>query len=183
MSYFTEGDIIEVVSLEGDYTNLARVSVGDKLLAYKVDIYNRHIKVNLQGSYVDFEDVQVIQCAPETQYTIEQRVAQRAVESYRELQMDKLRIESILRTKAFHLNDYVLDVNFGIGKIVGWDEEYGYYRVRFDNGGKFVGRKEDILAPYEGPVPQELYDHDPNVVDYVWGFYLDDTESEEDMEV
>jgi len=30
-----------------------------------------------------------------------------------------------------------------------------------------------------GDVPKELADYDPSVVNYVWGFYLDDTEAEE----
>lgn len=182
MNYFTDGDIIEVISLEGDYTNLSNVSIGDRLLAYSVDIYNRHIKVSAQGRYVDFMDVKVVQSAPETQYTMEQRVAQRAIQNYQQAQMENLRIEAILKTKTYHLNDYVADKRFGVGKIVGWDEEYNYYRVRFNDWMKFVGREEDDLMPYEwDDVPKELADYDPNVVNYVWGFYLDDTVAE-DME-
>ena len=180
MTYYTDGDIIEVISLEGDYTNLSKVSIGDRLLAYSVDIYNRHIKVSAQGKYVDFMDVKVVQSAPETQYTMEQRVAQRAIQNYQQAQMDNLRIEQILSTKTYHLNDYVMDVRFGVGKIVGWDEEHNYYRVRFNDWMKFVGREEEILMPYEwDDVPKELADYDPSVINYVWGFYLDDTEAED----
>ena len=76
-----------------------------------------------------------------------------------------------------------MDVRFGVGKIVGWDEEHNYYRVRFNDWMKFVGREEDTLMPYEwDDVPKELADYDPNVVNYVWGFYLDDTEAEDTEE-
>ena len=116
----------------------------------------------------------------EAQYTIEQLVAQKAIQNYRQAQADNKRIEDILKTKTYHLNDYVVDMTLGVGKIVGWDEEHNYYRVRFNDWMKFVGRQEEILMPYEwDDVPKGLADYDPSVVNYVWGFYLDDTEAED----
>ena len=183
MKYFVEHDIIEIVSLNGIHTQLAKVKIGDKHLAYKVDIYCDLVKVGLQGKYVDFEDIKLVQRAPETQYTTEQLVAQKAISNYRKAQADNKRIEEILKTKTYHLNDYVVDKTLGVGKIVGWDEDNNYYRVRFNDWMKFVGREEEILMPYEwDDVPKELADYDPSVVNYVWGFYLYDTESEDTEE-
>lgn len=180
MNYFTDGDIIEVVSLRGSNTKSASISIGSIHSVDEVYIYSSAVKIDF-NKFLDFEDIRLVQRAPETQYTIEQLVAQKAIENYRTAKADNKRIEAILKTKTYHLNDYVADKRFGVGKIVGWDEEYNYYRVRFNDWMKFVGREEDDLMPYVGEVPQELSDHDPNVVNYVWGFYLDDTVVE-DME-
>ena len=140
----------------------------------------REVNEQTDNTFLDFEDIKLVQRAPETQYTIEQLVAQKAIQNYRQAQADNKRIEDILKTKTYHLNDYVVDVNFGVGKIVGWDEEHDYYRVRFNDWMKFVGKEEEILMPYEwDDVPKGLADYDPSVVNYVWGFYLDDTEAED----
>ena len=180
MNYFTEGDLVEIVSLDGVNTERTKSCIGSIHEVYEVNFFHGIIKVGF-NKYLDFGDIKLVQKAPKTEYTIEQFIGQKAVSNYRQAQADNKRIEEILETKAFHLNDYVVDVNFGIGKIVGWDEEYEYYRVRFNDNLRFIGREEDDLIPYEGEVPKELADYDPNVVNYVWGFYLDDTVAE-DME-
>ena len=179
MNYYTDGDIIEVVSLNGGNTRSARAGIGSKYSIDEVYIYSRAVKVGF-NTFLDFEDIKLVQRAPEAQYTIEQLVAQKAIQNYRQAQEDNKRIEDILKTKTYHLNDYVVDTTFGVGKIVGWDEEHNYYRVRFNDWMNFVGREEEILMPYElDDVPKEIADYDPSVVNYVWGFYLDDTEAED----
>lgn len=179
MNYYTEGDTVEVISLDGTNTERANTRVGARYRVNEVYFYSNVVKIGF-NSFLDFKDIKVVQRAPVTDEVTEQRVAQKAVKNYRQAQADNKRIEDILKTKTYHLNDYVVDVNFGVGKIVGWDEEHNYYRVRFNDWMKFVGREEDILMPYEwDDVPKELADYDPSVVNYVWGFYLDDTEAED----
>ena len=178
MNYFTEGDTIEVVSLDGTNTEGSNTRIGARYRVEQVYLYSNVVKVGF-NSFLDFKDIKVVQRAPVTDEVTEQLVAQKAIENYRTAKADNKRIEAILKTKTYHLNDYVADKRFGVGKIVGWDEEHDYYRVRFNDWMKFVGREEDDLIPYEGDVPKELADYDPNVVNYVWGFYLDDTEAED----
>lgn len=180
MNYYTEGTVIKLISMNGVNTQDARVEVGHTYRVNEVDFCDSTVKVGF-NTFLDFEDIEAVQQPSPTQRSIEQIVAQKAIHNYRQAQEDNKRIEGLLKTKTYHLNDYVVDVIFGIGKIVGWDEEYEYYRVRFNDNLRFIGREEDILMPYVGEVPQELSDHDPNVVNYVWGFYLDDTVVE-DME-
>ena len=187
MNHYMEGDLVKIVSIDFYTTGTAGVLIGDVYEVIAVDEPDGCIQIAtlLGDAWVDMEDIELIIEQPtidEVATTeIEQLVAQKAIENYRIAKADNKRIEELLKTKTYHLNDYVVDVTFGVGKIVGYDEEHNYYRVRFNDWMNFVGREEDILMPYEGEVPQELADYDPNVVNYVWGFYLDDTVAE-DME-
>lgn len=82
--------------------------------------------------------------------------------------------EEFLKSKKFHLGDIVekvnsnqLDLAFGcaqgsIGKIVGWDYEYQYYRVRYNERNPYIGVKEEELRLYTGKdIPKDLIDFDP----------------------
>jgi len=89
-------------------------------------------------------------------------VAFMAIRDYRKL-VDKIRKERLfLSDKKFHMEDPVvkksvssIDMYFGlkkdtVGKIVGYDNEYNYYRVYFNELNPYVGVKEDELELYKG---------------------------------
>lgn len=117
----------------------------------------------------------------------EELVARRAVEVYRKIVEDNLVIERLLETKKYKLNDYVIrksdtyfDGVFGInedkvGKIVGYDKYYKWYRIRYDKDNDYIGAREDQLELYDGDIEnisEDLLNYDPNEVTYIHGFKL-----------
>lgn len=118
---------------------------------------------------------------------MEELVAKRAVEEYRKLIQERKETENILKDKKFKLNDYVetIDTNYidnyfgvvgnSIGKIVGYDEYYDYYRVRYSEENPFIGRKEEKLKLYDGDINKldsELINYDPNEVTHIRNFKI-----------
>lgn len=103
---------------------------------------------------------------------IEKYVAELAVEQYREKQKENKRIKELLSTKKYKYGDYVIkkgtsyfDNVFGtgegsIGKIVWFDEENDYYRVKYDKSLVWTGTSEDSIELYKGKVPKYLIDFD-----------------------
>lgn len=103
---------------------------------------------------------------------IEKYVAELAVEQYREKQKENKRIKELLSTKKYKYGDYVIkkgtsyfDNVFGtgegsIGKIVWFDEENDYYRVKYDKSLVWTGTSEDSIELYKGEVPKYLTDFD-----------------------
>ncbi|MEK4715249.1 hypothetical protein [Sporosarcina sp. FSL K6-5500] len=102
----------------------------------------------------------------------EKRVAAMAIKQYRDRQNEYREIRELLSTKKFKYGDYVVkkgtsyfDGVFGtgegsIGKIVWFDEEWNYYRVRYGEDSPFIGAREDDIELYDGEIPQHLIDYD-----------------------
>lgn len=82
-----------------------------------------------------------------------------------------------LSHKKFHMGDIVikkgtniLDAMFNtgdgnIGKIVGWDSKYEYYRVFYSKANPYIGVQEEELDNFYGTVPFEVLSHDPYSID------------------
>lgn len=101
---------------------------------------------------------------------IEKQIAIKAIDKYREWQQECREVIELLSTKKFNYGDYVvrkfsngLDQTFGlakVGKVVWFDEEHNWYRVRYDDDNAWIGTVEEKMEFYEGKVPQELADYD-----------------------
>ncbi len=75
---------------------------------------------------------------------------------------------SIVIKKGTTYFDNVFGTGEGeIGKIVGWDFEYGYYRVYFSDNMPYVGVREGTIELYTGEVPQKLLNEDPYRIDRI----------------
>ncbi|WAH35027.1 hypothetical protein [Alicyclobacillus dauci] len=95
-------------------------------------------------------------------------IAVNAVNEYRRLVQQHEQTTEFLESKQFHMGDYIIkkgtsyfDGVFGtgegeIGKIVGWDFEYGYYRVYYSERMNFVGVREEKSESYAGEIPVHL---------------------------
>jgi hypothetical protein len=100
-------------------------------------------------------------------------VATKAINEYRRVNSYTTREEEFLKTKQFPMGSYVIKkgttyfdnvFNTGegeIGKIVGWDFEYEYYRVYFSKNMPYMGVREEMLQSYTGKVSDELLNRDP----------------------
>lgn len=110
---------------------------------------------------------------------IEERIAELAIEQYREKQKEYKEVKELLSTKKFKYGDYVVkkgtsyfDGVFGtgegsIGKIVWFEEEENYYRVRYSRNNAWIGTREDSIELYHGEVPQHLIDYDIENTTYI----------------
>jgi len=110
---------------------------------------------------------------------VEKRVAALAIVHYRKKQEEYKEIKELLSTKKFKYGDYVVkkgtsyfDGVFGtgegsIGKIVWFDEEYNYYRVRYGNKNPWIGTREDDIEIFDGEIPQHLIDYDIENTTYI----------------
>lgn len=109
--------------------------------------------------------------------TIEElNVVERSLKEYKRTMQSDDEVEEFLKTKKFQMGDYVIkkgtsyfDGVFGtgngeIGKIVGWDFEYGYYRVYYSDYNPYIGGREEQFEKYEGSVPSELYVKQPKEI-------------------
>jgi hypothetical protein len=90
----------------------------------------------------------------------EQRIAAAAIIEYRTRLARLAETYDMLLTKTFHFGDIVfLDGKPDrIAKIVGWDNEYEYYRVYIDSDNPFIGyREKDLVkAPDNTEVPDDF---------------------------
>lgn len=110
---------------------------------------------------------------------IETVVAELAIQQYREKQKEYKEIKELLSTKKFKYGEYVIkkgtsffDGVFGtgdgsIGKIVWFEEEQDYYRVRYGSDSAWIGTREDTIEPYHGEIPQHLIDYDIEDLTYI----------------
>lgn len=173
---YVEGDLIEIVSTNEGTTSRAKVTIGDQYEVTHVDKYATVVKLaSLFGDvWVDMEDIMLVAQLERTQE--EARVAQRAIEVYREIMEERKQTECILSTHTYKLNDYVLCENFGVGKVVGWDDNYQYYRVYFSKEFPDIGRDPKKIARYHGSnIPKEVLQYDPYKITHIPGFSLDRT--------
>ncbi len=114
---------------------------------------------------------------------IEQQIAdeaaRKAVAAYRE-ELITIEEECLFLSHAkFHLGDCVqkitasyfdnvFDVGSGnVGIIVGWDKEYGYYRVYYNHIHRYTGVREETIEKYDGEIPEHLRNVDPFRVDEI----------------
>lgn len=115
----------------------------------------------------------------------ELNVVSKALEKYREAVNRDNEIEEFLKNKNFKMGDYVIkkgtsyfDGVFGtgkneVGKIVGWDYEYEYYRVYYSENNPYIGVRESELDRYTGEISTLLKNKSAKdvgviVVDCTW---------------
>lgn len=118
---------------------------------------------------------------------IEEKVVKRAIEVYRDIVEEKQMTKKILEAKKFKLNDYVVctsntyfDQVFGttkkdIAKVVGFDKDYNWYRIRYDERNSYIGVKEEELKLYDGDISEiddDLLNYDANKISYIHGFKI-----------
>ena len=109
----------------------------------------------------------------------EVEVAARAVSAYR-YQIKRIdNDKEFLKSKKFHFGTYVikkrskaLDHLFGcyegsVGKIVGYDQKYDYYRVYYSPENPYIGVKEEELELYAGQIPEDVEKYDPYEIDMI----------------
>jgi hypothetical protein len=100
-------------------------------------------------------------------------VAQKAIIEYQKI-IEKIQLmEEFLEDKPFPMGSYIIkkkasyfDNVFGssegeIGKVIGWDFEYQYYRVYYSDTLPYIGTREDTIELYNGEVPDNIKNHDP----------------------
>jgi hypothetical protein len=102
----------------------------------------------------------------------DEQVAQKAIEEYHNVIERIKNAEGFLKSKEFPMGTYVikkgtsmLDSLFGtgegqVGKIVGWDFEYEYYRVFYSQQNPYIGTREDTIELYEGEAPDSVKNMD-----------------------
>lgn len=103
----------------------------------------------------------------------ELKVLTAALDTHRKRLMQHEMTAKYLEGKKFHMGDYIIkkgtthfDGVFGtgdgnIGKIVGYDMAYNYYRVYYNEGNTFIGVRENDMELYEGEIPEHLQVYDP----------------------
>lgn len=96
---------------------------------------------------------------------IEALVASKAIEKYRNIIKNIKYQEDFLKNKKINFGDLVkvsipIFCN-GIGKVIGWDFEYNYYRIYFDEDNSYIGVCEDKIIAFDGEAPSDLINYDP----------------------
>lgn len=107
-------------------------------------------------------------------------VIRKAVKTYRLYIKNIKKQEDFLKNMKFHFGDYIIRKDtkhmervFGcgegsIGKIVGYDHEYKWYRVYYNDKNPYIGVREEDIENYTGEIPEYLEKYDPYDIDSIY---------------